>query len=914
MIFVMGKKKKKKNNRPAENLNNKAEVQVIEVEAAEETEPEEVEVKAFETSEVETEALETETDKTVEESEPKEEKAEEAKPEAEAKKITEVELIDPEGTADSEDETRGGFKFSLDNLYYLVFPTGIFFMELALHIIGKIPFDTYNLIGVILMSLAFGGLLHLLSGVFVQTKVNKWVGFALFELLTILFVITYFTDNSYKVFMDIPTIFSGAGDVVNGFMDRLTTILTQGILVILSFHIPAAAYLVLTHKKIKYERVGIKRTLIIIAAILVCYGGSYFVNKTAEKFKDKFTSEFEYDTAVRSFGLLAAVDREISLGQFGQEKADVSFESVESFDPPAYEAEPKEEASLVDMTPNSGLGAFDNSGVAEDLGGLGDTNSEAPKATPKVYGDNVMDIDFETLIANESNKDVAKIHEYVSGLKPSKKNDYTGLFKGKNLILITAEAFSKEVIDEERTPTLYRMSHKGIVFNDYYQPAWGGSTSTGEYSNVMGIVPTNGVKSIKDTIGHNLYFTMGNQLQRLGYFSRAYHDGDYTYYSRNETHTNLGYDEFIAFGNGLEEGMKKKWPSSDLDMMKYTMEQYINEQPFSVYYMTVSGHCLYNNKGNAMSSKNREVTENLPNSSTVNAYLACNEELEYALTYMIERLEEAGIADDTVIVLGTDHYPYGLEKSTTWGNDRDYLSELYGGEVKNNMDRDHSALIIWSKCLEDMDPIVIDEPTYSLDIVPTLSNLFGLEYDSRLLVGRDVLSDEEAIVLWGDYDWKTKFGYYDSSKSEFIPNEDWIEVDDDYIKRIKSIVRNKISFSKSVNLYDYYGRLFGPDKDPVVPRKHPVATPTPTPEEDASASASASATATATPTAKATASYAASSTPQLAPDAPMIGETPALTEVTSAPADDMGAALVPDAFAPAPDAPVLPENLIPAVP
>ena len=106
------------------------------------------------------------------------------------------------------------------------------------------------------------------------------------------------------------------------------------------------------------------------------------------------------------------------------------------------------------------------------------------------YGYNEMNIDFDALISSTDDKDLQAIHSYVAGLEPSRQNEYTGLFKGKNLILITAEAFSKEVIDPVRTPTLYRLANKGIVFEDYYQPAWGGSTSTGEYSMLMGLVPS----------------------------------------------------------------------------------------------------------------------------------------------------------------------------------------------------------------------------------------------------------------------------------------------------------------------------------------------------------------------------------------------------------------------------------------
>ena len=102
--------------------------------------------------------------------------------------------------------------------------------------------------------------------------------------------------------------------------------------------------------------------------------------------------------------------------------------------------------------------------------------------------------------------------------------------------------------------------------------------------------------------------------------------------------------------------------------------------------------------------------------------------------------------------------------------------------------------------------LVIEDPVYSLDILPTLSNLFGVEYDSRLIVGRDVFSDAEPIVLWYDYTWKTDKGSYDSSNRTFTPAEG-VEVDEAYVQRIKDIVYNKIYYSREVQNTDYFNYL-----------------------------------------------------------------------------------------------------------
>lgn len=123
--------------------------------------------------------------------------------------------------------------------------------------------------------------------------------------------------------------------------------------------------------------------------------------------------------------------------------------------------------------------------------------------------------------------------------------------------------------------------------------------------------------------------------------------------------------------------------------------------------------------------------------------------------------------------------------------------------------RDHSRLILWSGCLEKRDPIVVDTPTFSLDILPTLSNLFGTEFDSRLMAGRDVFSDAMPLVYNVGYDWKTEYGIFIASKGEFHPADASIEIPEGYVDSVKAIVRNKIRFCKWILETDYYRHLFG---------------------------------------------------------------------------------------------------------
>ena len=642
------------------------------------------------------------------------------------------------------------------------------YCESLLHLWTMEAFSAGRFAAVLAFALGFGGILGQIFTFLGQKRWGKWACTAVMAVLTVFYIVEYFVNDAYMSFMPMGTLLGGAKGVATDFADVVLSLVVRGFWRIILFFLPVILFALLAAPRETTWRLRWITLVGVIGAYLLGFGVVNLVGTDTAR----MSTAYNLDSAIRCFGLNMGMALDITRDT-GSEEAQGEFAVVEQ---PVPTEKP------------------------QSLEHPGET--EAPEV---IYEPNVMDFDFGQLAAQEKNSRVASIHKYVSTVQPTMKNDYTGLFQGKNLILITAEAFSKEVIDPVLTPTLYRLANNGICFEDYYQPMWGGSTSSGEFSILTGLVSASGTNSIKEGRQQDLFLSIGKQLQQEGYYSAAYHNHLYTFYDRDKTHTYYGYDTFMGLHNGMEEGVKEVWPESDLEMMDFTVPLYIDKQPFSIYYMTVSGHCRYNYLGNKMSKKNYDVVKDLDCSETVKCYLACQLELEYAMESLVRQLEEAGIADDTLIVLSTDHYPYGLEGGTTWGNSKDYVAELYGYDPKNHIERDHNALIMWSGCLEGKN-IVIDTPTYSLDILPTISNLFGVEYDSRLLVGRDVFSDAEPIVLWYDYTWKTDKGSYNSETRKFTP-ADGVSVDSDYVERIKNIVYNKIYYSREVQNTDYFNYL-----------------------------------------------------------------------------------------------------------
>ena len=228
-------------------------------------------------------------------------------------------------------------------------------------------------------------------------------------------------------------------------------------------------------------------------------------------------------------------------------------------------------------------------------------------------------------------------------------------------------------------------------------------------------------------------------------------------------------------------------------MIKATTDDYLNsDDPFMVYYMTVSGHLEYNFYNEAAKKHASEV-KSLPYSDRVRAYLATQIELNDALELLINTLEEKGKLDDTVIVLLADHYPYGLTVNE--------INEASSYKKDGIIGVNNSNLIIWNSKMKNVE---VDKVGMSIDVLPTVYNLFNIKYDSRLFAGSDILSSREGIAIFSNRSWVTDKGKYFGSDNNFVKNED---VDENYIKNINIIMNNKINISKLIVKNDYYNYL-----------------------------------------------------------------------------------------------------------
>lgn len=561
------------------------------------------------------------------------------------------------------------------------------YMELCLHGFVYRSFSV-RIVYPLLFALAAGSLLFLLTTAFPQ-RVNRILGIVLTSIIVLYFEVQFVYNSIFGEFMSVWQVSFGAEAITN-FYQQLFYGIVKVAVPILVLLLPVPVVAVFSAKgRISFRR----QPWIVPAAALL---GSLMFHFGA-------------------VGVMAANDH----GVFSVYRL---YNNVNT----ATEISTKNIGLLSTTRLECHYLLTGADKTTEQL--LSERSDLSSEYDPEHY--NVLNVDFAGLAQKTNNSDLMRLDHYFASAEATSKTEYTGIFKDYNLITICAESYSPFLIDETLTPALYKLAHGGFVFENFYG-TYGSNTTNGEYTLNMGLYPdlsrSKSTASFYASQKNYLPFCLGNEMQQQGALTYAYHNYSGEYYSRDVTHPNMGY-VFKSATDGLD--MELSWPASDLEMMHKSVGDYLySGKQFCTYYMTFSGHYQYN-WDNPMSAKNRAAVDSLPYSDTVKAYISCNLELEYALEYLMDELEKAGVADKTVIVLTNDHYPYGL-------TEQEY-NELAGRPVDPVLEKFRSSFICYAPGMS----VPVDTYCSTVDILPTLLNLFGLPYDSRLLAGRDVLSPE----------------------------------------------------------------------------------------------------------------------------------------------------------------------------
>lgn len=628
---------------------------------------------------------------------------------------------------------------------YLFILITLLYLDLVFNMFAYDVYLKESVINIFLFDLINAGIITLITSFF-SDKVNKIITYIIYIVLGFWYSLYYVF---YKVFI---TPFSMAllrqTDQILKFGKSVVISILQNIHVILLFFLPFIIFIIF-RKKIKNGEFKLKNILIYIGIIILSIG-LYLVNINYSK-RGKGTI---YNLYYESNNVALNIER---LGVMGSTYLDMK-RAIFGFD---------EKIEIVEQEETP-----DPEEVFE-------------------YDYNKEEIEFSGGSGN-----IATINNYMKNELGTKQNKYSGMFEGKNLIFIVAESFSEIAVSEKYTPTLYKLVHEGFDFENFYTSN-NLSTIGGEFQALTGLYADNTILSSWRGGWAYYPYGLGTLFKSKGYNTYAYHDNTVYFQDRIVYLKSQGFDNFKGCYNGLESLINcEQWPQSDIEMMNATVGDYINsDKPFMTYYMTVSGHFYYGFNENAMAKKHQSEVNDLDLPEQAKGYLATQMELDQAIKALMDKLEEAGKLDDTVFVLLADHYPYNLPIQ--------YINSLSSYERDSLIEANSNNLIIYNS---KMKSVKVDKVGMSIDVLPTVLNLFGVKYDSRLIMGKDILSTAEGIAIFKDQSWVTNKGTYHASTGRFDATSDDVPIG--YVDTINAIVANRVAISRMIVDNDYYRYIF----------------------------------------------------------------------------------------------------------
>ena len=412
------------------------------------------------------------------------------------------------------------------------------------------------------------------------------------------------------------------------------------------------------------------------------------------------------------------------------------------------------------------------------------------------YEREIDDEKINELINNESDQTMNSLNKYFFSRNITEKNEYTGLFKDKNVIVILLESVNNAMVNEEYFPTLYKLYNEGLTFTNNYSPRNNCSTGNNEFSALTSLFTINNTCTVNEYKNNTYYQSLFNLFKNQGYVANSFHNYTEKYYYRKAIHKNLGSTYYgvedlkIPYSNKYEE-----WPS-DITLVENSFDIYSSNEKFITYMATVTTHQPYGKKseyGDLYLDKFKDLDVSL----SVKRYLSKMTVLDQAMSRLLELLEENGELEDTVLVLFGDHYPYGIKTSE--------LQKLFDYSLEERNEIERTPLIIYNSEVKGKK---LEQYTTYMNILPTLANLFDLEYDPRLYMGEDLFSEDYLnIAVFADGSWQSPYAFYDAEKSELEYINDKHIYTDEEILEINKEINKKISMSNLAIQKNYFSYL-----------------------------------------------------------------------------------------------------------
>ena len=393
----------------------------------------------------------------------------------------------------------------------------------------------------------------------------------------------------------------------------------------------------------------------------------------------------------------------------------------------------------------------------------------------------------------EEDQTIKTIDEYLLSRKIEDKNEMTGIFEDYNFIYFLVESLDYSGIDKDLTPTIYKMIEDGYFFDKHYTPVLTCGTGDSEFVAMTSLMSYGSSCTVYSAINNNLHASLAGLFKNKGYSTQSYHNWDDQFYNRTTLHESYGIDEYLDI-HDLNIKLVEGW-QSDSELARLTIENYVDDEKFFTFYVTSTMHWPYD-ISSYYGNKNIEEINKYHSDYPIELKRMISKTMEFdkMLEVLMEELEKAGKLDKTVFCFWPDHHPFNIPASYLINHtslvDR---SEEYGFNL--------GPFVIYNSANKGKK---ISQVCSTYDQLPTVANMFNLNYDPRLYAGNDIFN-HNTKAMFPNGDWISNEGIYYNSSATFkqIGNK---SLSDNQIKNIDNEIKNITRVFRSVVSSDYFNK------------------------------------------------------------------------------------------------------------
>ena len=410
-------------------------------------------------------------------------------------------------------------------------------------------------------------------------------------------------------------------------------------------------------------------------------------------------------------------------------------------------------------------------------------------------------------------------------------NQYTDIFKGKNVIVIHAESMMTNVIDlkfndQEVTPNLNKLAHTGMYFNNFYSQVSVGTSSDSELTYNTSLMPTKSGTAFV-SYSNRKYIGIPTLLNEQGYYTFSMHANNADFWNRRTMHKNMGYQRFYSktdyeidkenvIGLGLSDKEFFRQSAEKIEKINEKHDKWYgllimltNHTPFSEVdkygeFPVDIKETITNEDGTT-----EEIVHPYMEGTKLGNYFKSIHYADSALGEFLTELDQKHLLDNTVFILYGDHdarlprknynrlYNYDKENDTTLNEEDPEYKEYdsYQYEIGRRV-----PFIIWTKDMEGSKLNFTNSNVMGMyDVVPTLGNMFG--FYNKYAFGHDIYNiNDNNIVCFPNGNWVTNKVYYNSQKAAYLPlteepiSEEEIANNVEYTNKLLDVSNNIIVF------------------------------------------------------------------------------------------------------------------------